>query len=81
LESENSRWRFHAQGDDITWLREISTCKIKGQDGYMFAGIISPRIRGAYFALATLAIAEAVRLIVLNLEFTRKRLGVPVYLF
>jgi branched-chain amino acid transport system permease protein len=46
----------------------------------LVAGIISLRIRGAYFALATLAIAEAVRLIVLNLEFTRGGLGVPIKL-
>ncbi|MGI9952697.1 molybdopterin-dependent oxidoreductase [Moorellaceae bacterium AZ2] len=30
------RWRFHAQGDDITWFREIPTCKVKGYDGYMY---------------------------------------------
>ena len=27
---------MHAQGDDITWTREISTMKIKGPDGYMY---------------------------------------------
>jgi len=28
------RWRIHVQGDDITWFREIETCKVKGPDGY-----------------------------------------------
>lgn len=36
LESNHPRWRFHAQGDDITWLREIPTCKIRGPDGYLY---------------------------------------------
>ncbi|MEM3601355.1 MAG: molybdopterin-dependent oxidoreductase [Candidatus Bathyarchaeia archaeon] len=36
LESNHPKWRHHAQGDDITWLREIPTCKIKGPDGYMY---------------------------------------------
>jgi trimethylamine-N-oxide reductase (cytochrome c) len=36
LESNHPRWRLHAQCDDITWLREIPTCKIKGYDGYMY---------------------------------------------
>lgn len=31
-----SRWRFHVQGDDITWFREIETCKVKGSDGYLY---------------------------------------------
>jgi anaerobic selenocysteine-containing dehydrogenase len=32
--SNHPRWRTHAQDDDITWLREIPTCKVKGYDGY-----------------------------------------------
>jgi len=36
LVSNHPRWRFHAQGDDITWLREIPTCKIRGPDGYLY---------------------------------------------
>ena len=36
LVSNHPRWRFHSQGDDITWLREIPTCKILGQDGYLY---------------------------------------------
>jgi len=36
LVSNHPRWRFHAQGDDITWLREIPTCKIRGADGYLY---------------------------------------------
>ncbi|MDD6784951.1 MAG: molybdopterin-dependent oxidoreductase [Eggerthellales bacterium] len=30
------RWRFHAQCDDITWHREISTAKVVGKDGYLY---------------------------------------------
>ena len=34
--SNHPRWRLHAQGDDVAWTREISTCKVKGWDGYMY---------------------------------------------
>jgi molybdopterin guanine dinucleotide-containing S/N-oxide reductase-like protein len=34
--SNHGRWRVHAQHDDMTWLREIETCKIKGPDGYAY---------------------------------------------
>jgi anaerobic selenocysteine-containing dehydrogenase len=34
--SNHGRWRTHAQNDDITWTREIPTCKVKGWDGYMY---------------------------------------------
>ena len=34
--SNHPRWRTHAQNDDITWLREIPPCKVKGWDGYMY---------------------------------------------
>jgi trimethylamine-N-oxide reductase (cytochrome c) len=34
--SNHGRWRVHAQFDDISWLREIPTCKVKGWDGYMY---------------------------------------------
>jgi trimethylamine-N-oxide reductase (cytochrome c) len=37
--SNHGRWRTHAQNDDITWTREIGTCKIKGSDGYMYEPI------------------------------------------
>ena len=30
---------MHAQHDDIPWLREIRTCKVKGPDGYMYEPI------------------------------------------
>ncbi len=36
LMSNHGRWRVHAQCDDISWTREISTCKVKGQDGYNY---------------------------------------------
>ena len=34
--SNHPRWGVHAQHDDITWLREIPTCKIRGIDGYQY---------------------------------------------
>jgi len=34
--SNHPRWRMHAQGDDITWTRELPTMKIKGSDGYLY---------------------------------------------
>jgi anaerobic selenocysteine-containing dehydrogenase len=34
--SNHPRWSVHSQHDDITWLREIETCKIKGPDGYQY---------------------------------------------
>jgi anaerobic selenocysteine-containing dehydrogenase len=36
LMSNHGRWRVHAQCDDITWTREIPTCKVKGPDGYQY---------------------------------------------
>jgi trimethylamine-N-oxide reductase (cytochrome c) len=34
----------HAQLDDITWFREIETCKIKGPDGYFYEPLwINPK--------------------------------------
>jgi trimethylamine-N-oxide reductase (cytochrome c) len=27
---------MHAQGDDITWAREVRTMKVKGPDGYLY---------------------------------------------
>jgi trimethylamine-N-oxide reductase (cytochrome c) len=34
--SNHGRWRLHAEHDDISWTREIPTCKVKGWDGYMY---------------------------------------------
>jgi anaerobic selenocysteine-containing dehydrogenase len=36
LVSNHGRWRVHAQCDDITWTREIGTCKVTGADGYKY---------------------------------------------
>ena len=42
--SNHGRWRVHAQCDDITWTREIPTCKVKGWDGYMYEPVwINPQ--------------------------------------
>ncbi|GAH90102.1 unnamed protein product, partial [marine sediment metagenome] len=37
--SNHPRWRVHSQHDDMTWLREIPTCKVKGPDGYYYEPI------------------------------------------
>jgi molybdopterin guanine dinucleotide-containing S/N-oxide reductase-like protein len=34
--SNHGRWRVHSQCDDISWTREIPTCKVKGPDGYLY---------------------------------------------
>jgi len=36
LMSNHGRWRTHAQGDDITWTREVATCKVLAKDGYKY---------------------------------------------
>ncbi|MBN1189570.1 MAG: molybdopterin-dependent oxidoreductase [Dehalococcoidales bacterium] len=36
LMSNHGRWRVHANHDDITWTREIPTCKVTGPDGYKY---------------------------------------------
>jgi len=34
--SNHPRWRHHTIGDDITWLRELPSCKVRGPDGYLY---------------------------------------------
>lgn len=42
--SNHGRWRMHAQCDDIAWTREVTTCKVKGPDGYMYEPLwINPK--------------------------------------
>ncbi len=42
--SNHGRWRVHAQCDDISWTREVITCKVKGADGYLYEPLwIHPR--------------------------------------
>ena len=36
LMSNHGRWRTHAQCDDISWTREVLTCKVPGPDGYKY---------------------------------------------
>jgi len=36
LVSNHPRWRVHAEHDDVSWLREIETGKVKGPDGYWY---------------------------------------------
>lgn len=39
LTSNHVRWRVHCQQDDISWTREIPTCKVTGPDGYKYEPI------------------------------------------
>ena len=39
LVSNHGRWRVHSEHDDITWLREIPTCKVTGPDCYQYEPI------------------------------------------
>jgi molybdopterin guanine dinucleotide-containing S/N-oxide reductase-like protein len=34
--SNHPRWRVHSQHDDINWLHEIRTSKVRGVDGYLY---------------------------------------------
>jgi trimethylamine-N-oxide reductase (cytochrome c) len=34
--SNHPRWGIHSQHDDVTWFREIETCKVRGPDGYQY---------------------------------------------
>jgi anaerobic selenocysteine-containing dehydrogenase len=34
--TNHPRWSVHSQHEDITWLREIPTCKVRGPDGYQY---------------------------------------------
>lgn len=36
LVSNHPRWRVHSQHDDVTWMRELGTCKVVGPDGYRY---------------------------------------------
>lgn len=44
LVSNHGKWRVHAEQDDISWIREIPMCKVKGPDGYLYEPVwINPR--------------------------------------
>ena len=44
LMSNHGRWRTHAQCDDISWTREVLTCKVPGPDGYKYEPVwINPQ--------------------------------------
>jgi len=42
--SNHPRWRVHANMDDVSWFREIETCKVTGPDGYQYEPVwINPK--------------------------------------
>jgi trimethylamine-N-oxide reductase (cytochrome c) len=44
LVSNHGKWRVHAEHDDISWLREIPMCKVRGPDGYLYEPVwINPQ--------------------------------------
>ena len=44
LVSNHSKWRVHAEHDDISWIREIPMCKVRGPDGYLYEPVwINPQ--------------------------------------
>jgi molybdopterin guanine dinucleotide-containing S/N-oxide reductase-like protein len=48
VESNHPHWRVHSQHDDMTWTREIHTCKVRGQDGYLYEPVwLNPIDAGA----------------------------------
>jgi anaerobic selenocysteine-containing dehydrogenase len=48
--SNHPRWGVHSQHEDITWLREIETCKVRATDGYQYQPLwmnpVDARARG-----------------------------------
>jgi trimethylamine-N-oxide reductase (cytochrome c) len=48
--SNHPRWRVHANHDDMKWIREIPTSKVKGPDGYQYEPLwmnaVDARVRG-----------------------------------
>jgi molybdopterin guanine dinucleotide-containing S/N-oxide reductase-like protein len=34
--SNHGRWRTHSNFDDVSWCREVETCKVRGRDGYLY---------------------------------------------
>ncbi len=34
--SNHGRWRTHSNFDDVSWCREVETCKVRGCDGYLY---------------------------------------------
>jgi molybdopterin guanine dinucleotide-containing S/N-oxide reductase-like protein len=53
LMSNHGRWRVHAQCDDISWSREVMTCKVKGWDGYMYEPVWLHTSEGAKRGIKT----------------------------
>jgi molybdopterin guanine dinucleotide-containing S/N-oxide reductase-like protein len=36
MTTPHPRWRVHANMDELDWIREIPSCKIRGMDGYQY---------------------------------------------
>jgi len=34
--SNHPKWSVHSEHEDMIWIREIQTCKVKGPDGYLY---------------------------------------------
>lgn len=58
LVSNHPHFCVHAQHDDVTWLREIETCKVVGPDGYRYEPIWVNPIDAGKLGLKTGDIAK-----------------------
>ena len=58
LVSNHPRWRVHAHLDDVTWFREMETCKVTGPDGYKYEPIWVNPIDAGKLGLETGDIAK-----------------------
>lgn len=58
LVSNHPHFRVHAQHDDVTWFREIETCKVTGPDGYKYEPIWVNPIDAGKLGLKTGDIAK-----------------------
>lgn len=58
LVSNHPHFRVHAQHDDVTWFREIETCKVEGPDGYRYEPIWINPIDAGKFGLVDGDIAK-----------------------
>lgn len=58
LVSNHPHFRVHAQHDDVTWFREIETCKVTGPDGYKYEPIWVNPIDAGKLGLQTGDIAK-----------------------
>lgn len=65
-------------GDGVTLIASVIVGMIVGATSALVLGLPTMHLRGVYLAIATLGFAEAVRVIILNMEWTGGALGTSV---